>query len=287
MNSHNSDHENTVSKNPIPDRVVHFYSNIDYALECIGLKEITFIRREKVNDPFDPWMKILFEFNNYDQMLVWEIENKPQKHVDEFRVRISESQFNDNLKKIMDREDNFRKNYFLFSTCAPTTDTPPEHNLYMWGHYANGHRGVAVEFDTKKLNNELREKNIKEDVVQKIRYSNDIPRISFEMMDRFLMSKDNDAREIFNIIDLTVRTKSINWAQENEWRLVNHKDNTTINILRVPLPDNAITHIYLGSEIYKTEEDRIVEEARRLHPHAIISKAIKCKDKIGLEFQKI
>lgn len=35
-----------------PQHVIRFYGNIQYALECIGFKQITFLHIDKLNDPF-------------------------------------------------------------------------------------------------------------------------------------------------------------------------------------------------------------------------------------------
>jgi len=40
--------------NELPQHVIRFYGNTDYAIECIALKQITFVHIEKLNDPFDP-----------------------------------------------------------------------------------------------------------------------------------------------------------------------------------------------------------------------------------------
>src|SRR5258708_13895498 len=44
-----------------------------------------------------------------------------------------------------------RETAFVLSTSAADSDRHPKDNLYMWGHYANGHRGLAIEFDTQAL----------------------------------------------------------------------------------------------------------------------------------------
>ena len=50
--------------NEIPEHVIRFYGNTDYALECIALKQITFLHVDKLNDPFDPVLDYITDFNN-------------------------------------------------------------------------------------------------------------------------------------------------------------------------------------------------------------------------------
>ncbi len=287
MSSDNSDHQYKSSGNLIPDRVVRFYGNVDYALECIAFKEITFIHQEKMNDPFDPWLEVRTQFNNYYDMLAWEIENKNQAHIDQFKQLISADSFNAAFKTIKTNAETIRKGYYIFSTCAHTQENPPENNLYMWGHYANGHRGIAIEFDAHRLNAGQKNNSSDGDSLTKMCYGNDLPIISYEIMDDYLMSYGKNKERIFEILSLTMRTKNTVWMPENEWRLVSQNNETELGILRIPLPDKAITQVFIGCETSKSVENKIVKETKKQHPHTRIFRAIKCKDRMALEFEEL
>src|SRR5205823_2120335 len=47
--------------------------------------------------------------------------------------------------------DGLRRNTLVLCASAPVGDAHPKDNLYMWGHYGSGHRGLAIEFDTAAL----------------------------------------------------------------------------------------------------------------------------------------
>ena len=44
-----------------------------------------------------------------------------------------------------------RANTFVLCASAPTEALHPKESIYMWGHYGNGHRGIAIEFDRQRL----------------------------------------------------------------------------------------------------------------------------------------
>jgi len=53
-----------------PENVMRFYGNTQYAMECIGFKEITFLHPDKLNDPLDPNFYFYTDFNeNYQTLL--------------------------------------------------------------------------------------------------------------------------------------------------------------------------------------------------------------------------
>jgi len=53
-----------------PKRVVRFYGNLEYAMQCIGFKEVTFLHPDKLNDPFDPYFFYATDFgDNYPALL--------------------------------------------------------------------------------------------------------------------------------------------------------------------------------------------------------------------------
>lgn len=142
-----------------PKHVLRFYGNTDYALGCIGFKEITFLHQEKLNDPFDPNLVFSTDFNeSYEELIAFVEKNHP-KDIQKFRENLPEQNWNNLIKKIRLKLNNFRNGTFLFSTIAVEEGNHPKDNLYMWGHYGNGHRGIAIEFETDLLEKSVREEN--------------------------------------------------------------------------------------------------------------------------------
>jgi len=101
--------------------------------------------------------------------------------------------------------------------------TEKNDNLLMWSHYADGGRGICLEFSTSES---LFEK------AKKVNYVDDIPRLS---LDRLLCENNyEDVMELF-------RTKSTAWQYEQEWRVMHEKAGTAWTY-----DSKSLTGIYFG-----------------------------------------
>jgi hypothetical protein len=190
------------------------------------------------------------------------------------------------------------------------------HNLLMWSHYANNHKGYVIEFDEKnsffsKTNNYF----------FKIPYSNIRPRLTLKETKMIVNSiietfdtktKRDDKR--FHKLELLF-TKSIYWNEEKEWRLITlSKDATkiinsdtnkaTINfnlnretkdiissnyLALFSIPPNSIKSIYLGCKIkplLRREIFDILEENKELK-HVQVFQSQVSKSDYKLDFFKI
>ena len=109
--------------------------------------------------------------------------------------------------------------------------TEKNDNLLMWSHYADGGRGVCLEFNAA---DPLFEK------AKKVNYVEEIPSISLDKM--LCEDKYEDVMELF-------RTKSNAWEYEQEWRVMHEKAGTSWIY-----DASALTGIYFGPS---TPEDLI------------------------------
>ncbi|MCI0563986.1 MAG: DUF2971 domain-containing protein [Nitrososphaera sp.] len=86
--------------------------------------------------------------------------------------------------------------------CEPGRKGHPE-NLLLWSYYAEGHKGMCLEFDTKALLTKTR------DCLFKVDYRTEYPSLSeYSQIDEDAFHK------------LMLFTKSKHWDHEQEWRLV-------------------------------------------------------------------
>ncbi len=132
-----------------PQYVTRFYGNVDYALDVIANQQITFVHASALNDPFDPYFFLETDFGEDGAHLLNYIrENHPRDEA-LFKPLIMAASLQQSLKEIREKLLSWRKSTFVFSTSAECEGMHPRDNLYMWGHYGNGHRGVAIEFDTE------------------------------------------------------------------------------------------------------------------------------------------
>ena len=99
------------------------------------------------------------------------------------------------------------------------SETP--YNLPMWNHYANGHKGICLEYDTLKFNYNptLRQR------LFPVYYQNRLPDV-LELM------KDMDLNHLpKSLFDYILIHKLGDWSYEKEWRLV-------LDLLQIDEADN-------------------------------------------------
>ncbi len=70
---------------------MRFYGNVQYALECIALKQITFLHIDKLNDPFDPYYNCRITDNIKDDFVFEMTRHFPKAEI--FKARMAEGKF--------------------------------------------------------------------------------------------------------------------------------------------------------------------------------------------------
>jgi hypothetical protein len=285
-------------KNEIPLRALRFYGNTDYALECISLKQITLIHVDKLNDPFDPVQIFFTDFNDsYGSLLTYVDKFHPQQ-LSYFKEKLPEQNWKEVIANWANIERRLQKNSFIFSTCAVRQESHPRDNLYMWGHYGNGHRGVAIEFDTMSL----AESVTKQDALDGeppwwgMKYKKRIPSIKCEDIIEFVLNAQPESDDLssfgpklFSVIVERLHSKAEIWKNEDEWRLVRENDETKLKIIRHDIPDEAIAAVYLGCRAAEQEQLRcdFIYETQRHFPNAILFHAKMRPAEYALDFEKI
>jgi hypothetical protein len=284
-------------KNETPLRVVRFYGNTDYALESISLKQITLIHIDKLNDPFDPVQIFFTDFNDSYESLLTYVEKFHHQHFSSFKEKLPEQNFKEVIAEWSKIDRQLQKNSFIFSTCAVSRDSHPRDNLYMWGHYGNGHRGVAIEFDTMSL-----AKSVKQDTLNgespwwEMKYKKKVPSIRCEDIIEFVLNAQPDSDDLssygpklFSVIQERLHSKADIWKNENEWRFVRENEKTKLKIIRHDIPDEAIAAVYLGCRAAEQEQLRFdfLYETQRHFPNANLFLAKMRPGEYALDFEKV
>ncbi len=279
--------------------VVRFYGNTDYALECIALKQITFIHVDKLNDPFDPVLDFVTDFNDDYQSLLNYVVKNHSAQLEAFKERLPRENWSDILDSLSKLAEKNRSNLFLFSTCAVNVEVEkhPRDNLYMWGHYGNGHRGVAIEFNTTILTELLKKLYSQGGEVEwwKMEYQKEVPKISCESIFELMMNrkKDSDdlescAPKLVEILNKRSCSKGDIWENEEEYRLVQRNDETKLKIWRCGIPNDAISAVYLGCEMKDEQVQKdFTYEIKRQFPKASVFQVKQRKGEFALDFDKI
>jgi len=288
----------TMCMHEMPQHVIRFYGNTDYALECIALKQITFVHVEKLNDPFDPVLDYATDFNGNYAALLSHVYKHHSSQLAFFKERLPEQNWKKIVAGLSNFETDIRAKLFVFSTCAVREESHPRDSLYMWGHYGNGHRGVAIEFNTTALAESVTKQDDlnSEPPWWKMEYAKDISRINCEEIIEFVLNAQPiaDTLEVYgpklhSKIRLKLRSKGEIWKNEDEWRLVWENDETKLKILRHDIPSSAITAVYLGCRAAEQEQLRnaFVYETQRHFPKANVFRANMRSGEYALDFEKI
>lgn len=282
----------------IPQHVLRFYGKTDYALECIALKQITFLHFEKLNDPFDPVLDYGTDFNDNYSSLLSHVQNHHPAQLASFKEQFPEQNWNKVIASWSEMGNKIRETMCVFSTCEVIKGNHPCNNLYMWGHYGNGHRGVAIEFNTTVLGESLMKQGASDGQSSwlKMNYTNEIPKIKCEGIIEFVMNAKPDPNNLESYgpkltqdIIQRFHAKGEIWRMENEWRLLLINDETKLKFCRHDLPDNAITAVYLGCRAAEQEQiwNDFVYETQRNFPNASVFRAKMRKGEYALDFEKI
>jgi hypothetical protein len=284
---------------------MRFYGNLEYALECVALKQVTFLHIDKLNDPFDPNMFFETDFNADYQTILNHVQQHHPRDISQFKNKLPQDKWEGLIEDMAKRSNYFRNTLFIFSTTKVSQDNHPKDNLYMWSHYANGHKGVAIEFDTALLgkgvlikhesfNQEVVELN---DVWTEIKYQDDLMKLTCEHIFNFVINDtpiENEQAwmrtELANILRERGSLKLTGWNIEEEWRLMWQDEETRMKIYRLNLLDDSIKAVYLGFRYPLIDDymnDDLIFETKRNFPNAEIYKALKGKGKHLLDFEQI
>jgi hypothetical protein len=194
-----------------------------------------------------------------------------------------------------------RKDTFVLCASAPVGATHPRDNLYMWGHYGSGHRGLAIEYDLTAvagavLTHHCSASNaplVGEPPWVQMEYARSFRAISAEDVFLFLKeSNEVDARRKRRPdptpLDRYYRQlsviKSDVWRPENEWRLMWRSTTETGNIYKIPITQECIRAVYLGLAMSDDDKRKAVDAVARRFPNAQVWCASKRHGDLSLDF---
>lgn len=170
-----------------------------WAANILLENRVYFRKREQLNDPNELRPSIVFEgtdreIRKFVRNLIltrWPIRLSPADRLREesrliYKYRNTPQWVEGMLHEILDRVGVF---------CLSEVATEP----LLWAHYADGHRGIGIEFDP--------ELGLFASAQQVI-YSNDAP----------IINRLVDSSNV--ILEKSMLTKGVAWAYEREWRVI-------------------------------------------------------------------
>lgn len=228
------------------------YMNADTAKKVLENKTIRHSSPSTFNDPYDA--------------------NPPYKFANK---NLSE----DALEKLKKSLNDYTRNSYILSLSKKNDD------LLMWGHYANCHKGIVLEFQPKFV------KHAKE-----IKYCNKIAEIDLNTCD--IEAKKN--QKLKKALNVLFQTKHECWCYEEEKRIIidgktltkyltkNKYNIPKNNYIDKPFEPYDIANIYLGAKINLEDEKKIIDIIKKQYPYITkIYKAKLSEDEYKISFEEI
>jgi hypothetical protein len=281
--------------------VTRFFGDVNYALDTLNRKSIAFVHNKLMNDPFDPYFYVETEFKNRREFLKWVSQNHPSK-LRMIRQNVPYEGYSAGFKRVRNDFDRRRGNTYLYSTSAEVQDMHPKDNLYLWGHYGLGHRGVALEFNAANLARDVLAHGDPDgmlalaisDLWVKVDYKTQVTPLSYETYFDFIVSgppADNEQaspglKGIKSFLEQTLKTKHTVWRMENEWRLLWLNDSGE-NVYHCPISEDSIAGIYLGLRINAAIKEDLLSTVKSRMPGVPVAQAVKAQGNFALEWDWI
>ena len=228
------------------------YLNIEGA--CASLQNLTlrFKAPNQFNDPFEFSVGGIEEATDDQIKLFYQQEEIPEDTPTE--------KFNDFFKN----EGNaiLAKQAEVLNACIRVTCFSTKIlNILMWSHYAEDHKGIAIEYDVNRILHRCMDDDMSIGL-QKVEYSSIKPKIK----NLFLITEQERNKEMAKIAG----TKSNGWIYENEWRLIlinaDYEKAKSEGITRdIPFYPDEIKGIYFGGKCEESTIKSIKDICLRQH----------------------
>jgi len=220
-----------------------------------------------------------------------------------FREHVTFQSWGQTVKDLKAYLQMVRDTAFVLSTSAAHSGLHPKDNLYMWGHYANGHRGLAIEFDTQALasavlkhheaenGKPLEESNVWAKIEYTRTFSPNTAEHVYEFMkqEMELLKRKAAVRartQLDRYYNRMTIIKSDVWQSENEWRLMWRNTETEGKVCKCPIGEDAIASIFLGLNLETESAEELIAAAKQNYPAASILRAHKRHGDLALEFHR-
>jgi hypothetical protein len=214
----------------LPPHLFKYQALAPHSLANIRQASIWFSAPSRFNDPFDCALSIFkTDLSDLDFGRAFEYMRRigrmtPELEAEMYRDGKPTTRFREitveSIKKAFEERRAIQSHHRGVACFSARSD-----DLLMWSHYADGHRGFCLEFDTS-----LEPFSKAKPVV----YRDDVPSVNpIDILDR----ADNG-----ELLDAMVYTKATCWSYEEEWRLLHEEANKLYTY-----DYRALTGVYFGA----------------------------------------
>ncbi len=255
---------NTDSQMTNPTYFYKYYSvnneNFKFIEKIFTHNELRFPSPKEFNDPFDSKIQLCYDGSNED----WKkylgdlfCRYAPQISIEQKEKKITNILKEERHKRIPENlSDSYLDKIGVF--CM----SEKKDHLLLWSHYAQGHTGFCLEFQSNSPFFVI---------AQKVKYNDKYPKVNF-----FNSSRDEQ-------MQTTLLTKSKIWEYEQEWRIINHDKGPGI----YNFSGELLTGVIFGCKIleeYKQQIKKLTSD-RKIQPK--LYQAEVKKDKFGINIIEI
>lgn len=229
----------------IPSKLYKYQPCESYALNNLREKQIWFSKPESFNDPFDSDINFaLADITDKNLKPLFDScrESAPDKNAFDSKYiqggKINDKFRDDIVSFTIQATEQVKQNQWKQKGIACFSEE--NDNLLMWSHYARGHQGFCLEFDTSFSPF----KSIKTQNLLKVSYpeTNLYPPLSIKDIPHNLPS----------LVKTQLGTKSFHWHYENEWRIFASIGNKSYSFEKA-----ALAGVYLGCRMKDEDKNTI------------------------------
>ncbi len=228
-----------MSEGMVPGRLYKYQPFTTQTLANLTNRQIWFSKPARFNDPFDCGLKVWnASLGSEDLRYLFQQYRARNTEPEEWDARyLSEGAPNERFREDIERgiEGGFTDRHAAIRERGVACFSETCKDLLMWAHYADGHRGFCLEFDTSfdQFPN-----------AQAVKYSSEVPSVdAMELLKNPALS---------NVLDAMVLTKSDRWRYEKEWRLLHMEGDH-----QYTYDWKALTGIYLGAAMPEAHQEMI------------------------------
>ena len=226
----------------VPERLFKYQPFDDRSLENVRRRAIWFSRPASFNDPFDCKIRLdskpisereLERLFQKQRATVWPKAGWDWADRNWLTSGTPNQRYRDLITATAEQYlDEYRRHALHDHGVACFSEVGD--SLLMWSHYAQGHRGFCLEFETSLWQFSMAEQ---------VRYARDIPSVS--ALDDGFFGKGEHFVEMLTM-------KASCWAYEREWRLFNHRPDSLEE-----LPAGCIKAVHFGAAMPRANKEQL------------------------------
>jgi len=254
----------------IPDRLYKFVAINEYSLRNLKNAQLYFNSPSSFNDPFDcSKSAINYSYSDDDLPCLYNLfisETAPGSTVIANSFDDIPRDFVSLVRRKMpDFTARYQREYMHNVGCTCFSES--NNNILTWSHYADGHKGLCLEFDTSI---ELFNK------VFKVNYSDSYPNLDFVTL--ITMDKKD---KISEAMLEPLLTKYTCWEYEKEWRAFHQEPNKLYGY-----GTTGLKSVYFGTSIDEADLEIVCLILLGQHHNINFFRASKSSQRYKLEFSK-